>query len=97
MYYEEKYEDGKWYYRNLPDGRWWEMSYKELAENYNRLKKLLAKNADLLRRLKEAVGEIENALNDTIDFDVYEGMDNALDIIKKHIPKLEAQDDTDNQ
>ena len=54
------------------------------------------KNADLLRRLREAVGEIKNFENVFSDPLMAEGQDNGLmnacAIIRSHFPELELED-----
>ena len=59
---------------------------------------------DLLRRIKEAVEDM-NKMKHNIAASCYDdihipiclvqGIDNSINEIKKHIPELEAQDDTD--
>jgi len=37
MYYEEKCEDGSWFWRGTPDGKWERLSYLMLEEKLNQV------------------------------------------------------------
>jgi len=52
-------------------------------------------DTDLLRRVKEAVGEMQKQADDLGFCDEGAGWQLAVDELKKHVPELEAQDDTD--
>lgn len=90
MYYKEKFENGKWYIKSTPNGKWHEMVGSMLREKLTSLYSDLKEKDKQIEKLEEIINEHPTELQRYYE----NGIEDADDKLKERVKELEKNNNT---